>query len=172
MPDSVDRHQSSPALPRACAPPALADARRDLAGPPRCAGVSHSQADGSRLAQALGSPRCSRSAPGSQVDRRGTASRIGGSSTRRPRARPFIAERRKLDSGFRGEHSTHVLVVRPPAVHEGPGANLDPPSFCPPLGPTRTSRAARLSRTIRPSASALPPCEPIGTISSCALGSQ
>lgn len=26
-------------------------------------------------------------------------------------------------------NSTHVLAVHPPAVHEGPGANLDPPSF-------------------------------------------
>jgi hypothetical protein len=36
---------------------------------------------------------------------------------------------RKLDSDFSDRHSTHVLAVHPPAVHEGPGANLDPPSF-------------------------------------------
>jgi len=36
---------------------------------------------------------------------------------------------RKLDSDFSDQHSLHVLAVHPPAVHEGPGANLDPPSF-------------------------------------------
>jgi hypothetical protein len=56
-------------------------------------------------------------------------SATSGTSQLEDNARPSCAEGRKLDSDFREQHSLHVLAVHPPAVREGPGANLGPLPF-------------------------------------------
>ena len=50
-----------------------------------------------------------------------------------------MAEGRKLDDRFRVRHRRLVPAVHPLAVHEGPGANLGPPSFHS-AAPTYSSR--------------------------------
>ena len=40
-----------------------------------------------------------------------------------------LATKLRLERAPGCQHSTRVLAVHPPAVHEGPGANLGPPSF-------------------------------------------
>ena len=123
-----DPHQSALGVSPASAPLTPAGARRDLLGPRCSADAAHSRFDEALLAPARGTRRCSRHALGSRAYTRGMLSSSHGTAIRRPRARPSAAEGRKLDNDVRIDHRTQVRAVHPPLVHEGPGANLAPPS--------------------------------------------